>query len=201
MIDKVVSDVSVGADGIEKFYKDVIKTSDMFDGLFKDITQILSVSIEALEFTMKSLNSSIDDIFKVTDYTEDVSIKDFVFVAKKLLDHANFMIRFVEKLTKKDFSAMSDHTQCDLGKWYYSVGASEMKKYGEECYSAYLALESDHIEFHRRANGVLEDVRKGDIENIISDSLEFILKSKSVIEKIEKMMECIVKNRKMVVGG
>lgn len=201
VIDKVVNDVSVGADGIEKFYEDVIRTSDMFDELFKDITQILSVNIEALEFTMRSLNNSIEDIFKVSDYTEDISVKDFVFVARRLLDHANFMIKFVEKLTKKDYSAMSDHTQCDLGKWYYSVGASEMKKYGEECYSAYLALESDHIEFHRRANNVLEDMRKGNVKNMISDSLEFITTSKSVIEKVEKMMECIVKNRKIVVGG
>ncbi|MCX7739136.1 MAG: CZB domain-containing protein [Hydrogenothermaceae bacterium] len=79
----------------------------------------------------------------------------------KGLDHGNLIIKFVDKLNKKDYAAMADHTQCDLGKWYYSVGTDVMKKYGDECVYAYKELEEFHIKFHKEANHILEDMRVG----------------------------------------
>ncbi|MCX7759618.1 MAG: CZB domain-containing protein [Hydrogenothermaceae bacterium] len=139
--------------------------------------------------------------FKAGDISNDTAIKDYVFVARRLIDHANFIIKFVEKLNQKDYTAMADHTQCDLGKWYYSVGGDAMKKYGDECYLAYKELEQEHIRFHSTANSILEDVRKGNSANLIKETLEFIKSSSSTINDIQKMLECIKKNRHLVKGG
>lgn len=201
VIDKVVADVSASTTGIERFYTDIIKTTDMFEALFKNLTEILAVNMDAAKSTIENTRNGVMELFKVSEYTDNTAIKDYVFVANRLIDHANFIIKFVEKLSVRDYSSMSDHTQCDLGKWYYSVGADQMKKYGDECYIAYKELEQFHIDFHRKANNVLEDARSGNLHNIVSDAINFVKSSTTVIEKIEKMMECIYKNKHLIKGG
>ncbi|MEZ0323806.1 MAG: methyl-accepting chemotaxis protein [Hydrogenothermaceae bacterium] len=201
VIDKVVNDVSQTTNGIERFYSEIISTSNSFQTIFNNISSILLTNTEAAKSTLNNIKTAMEITFKAGDISNDTAIKDYVFVARRLIDHANFIIKFVEKLNQKDYTAMADHTQCDLGKWYYSVGGDAMKKYGDECYLAYKELEQEHIRFHSTANSILEDVRKGNSTNLIKETLEFIKSSSFTINDIQKMLECIKKNRHLVKGG
>lgn len=198
VIDKIVSDVSKTTTGIEKFYNGIISTSELFDNIFSGISSILSVNSEAAEHTLKNVSNVMELVFRVEGITKDVSIKDFVFVAKRVVDHGNFIIKFVDKLNKKDYAAMADHTQCDLGKWYYSIGADVMKKYGDECVYVYKELEEFHIKFHREVNHILEDLRAGRSESVVKETLNFIRDSYHILERLDNMMECIKKNRHLI---
>lgn len=200
VIDKVVNDVSQTTNGIEKFYTEIISTSKNFEVIFNNISSILLINTEAAKSTLNNIRTAMEATFKTGDISTDIAIKDYVFIAKRLVDHANFIVKFVEKLNQKDYTAMSDHTQCDLGKWYYSVGIDTMRKYGDECYLAYKELEQDHIKFHSTANSILEDARKGQVTELIKETLDFINSSSVAIEKIEKMMGYIKKNRNIVKG-
>jgi len=69
------------------------------------------------------------------------------------------LLKFVEGEQDVDSSEFVDHTQCYLGKWYYSEG----RKYCGHLQS-FRDLEGPHIELHRLAREIYQLKQEGKIE-------------------------------------
>ncbi len=66
------------------------------------------------------------------------------------------LLKFIEGELEMDPSELVDHTQCYLGKWYYSVGK-------EHCghLDSFKAIEAPHVELHRLAREIYELKKSG----------------------------------------
>jgi methyl-accepting chemotaxis protein len=61
-------------------------------------------------------------------------------------------------LLGKEFTGQIDHTQCELGKWYYSY------KPPKELEEVYKKIEEPHKRFHATAPRIIDAVNKGNID-------------------------------------
>jgi hypothetical protein len=78
---------------------------------------------------------------------------------------------------------MVEHTDCRLGKWYYSGE-------GHSCFSklpGYSELEGPHAEVHRGAIDALKAHMEGDTERMQSNLVRMEQASHKVIASLEKM--------------
>ncbi|EDP75223.1 methyl-accepting chemotaxis protein [Hydrogenivirga sp. 128-5-R1-1] len=85
------------------------------------------------------------------------------------------LLKFVEGELEMDPSELVDHTQCYLGKWYYSMGK-------EHCghLDSFRAIEPPHIELHRLAREIYELKKAGNEQ----EAAEKLLRVKEVASEI-----------------
>jgi len=85
------------------------------------------------------------------------------------------LLKFVEGELEMDPSELVDHTQCYLGKWYYSLGK-------EHCghLDSFRAIEPPHVELHRLAREIYELKKAGKEQ----EAAEKLLRVKEVASEI-----------------
>ena len=81
----------------------------------------------------------------------------------------------------------TDHTQCNLGKWYYSTGKEEISKYGEDAVRVFKEIEPHHIKLHQTGIKAIEEYEKGNIEEAHRLVDEMLDLSKDIIELLLKL--------------
>lgn len=106
--------------------------------------------------------------------------KDFeVFLRDRIIDHEEYVLKFVTALNTQGASVeASDHTACNLGKWYY-----EHKP--EPRYAAlFTAMEAPHIGLHE-ASHVMDDlINQGQVDEATQVFREALLPAMSEIKPI-----------------
>jgi len=125
------------------------------------------------ENTMENLQELLRDIQRLK--------LDLFSIEKAKVAHNMWklkLLKFVEGEGDIDPSELVDHTQCYLGKWYYSIGK-------EHCghLQSFKAIEPPHIELHRLAREIYE-LKKGGMEE----------EAKSKILRVKEVAEAIVSN-------
>lgn len=83
-----------------------------------------------------------------------------------------------------DKNEIKDHTQCRLGKWYYSTGK---EKYGQS--SAYRNIEADHIRVHEIGKEIAELSSKGQKELARQKIDELEEKSQHLFRYINELLD------------
>ena len=96
------------------------------------------------------------------------------------------LLKFLEGDLEMDPSELVDHTQCYLGKWYYSQGK-------EHCghLDSFRAIEPPHIELHRLAREIYELKKAGKVEEAKQKLIRVKEVASVIVENLDKLKaEC-----------
>ncbi|MGA1862272.1 methyl-accepting chemotaxis protein [Deferribacter thermophilus] len=136
---------------------------------------------------IKEINMMIDDLKKLVEQYSKYSIssKGAVFVKAKLT-HVIFVKNVLDCVATKNCTfEIKDHTMCDFGKFYYSVGE---ELFGHD--SEFRAIEEPHRNVHFYGRATLDSTKNGNMDkakenlNMMLNNVEQLLSSlDSLIEK------------------
>lgn len=108
------------------------------------------------------------------------------FLSSVKLDHAIWKNRVYQHIVDGDFNAaLSTHTACRLGKWYY-------EGYGAQHYSrraGFVAIEKPHAEVHQHGHAALEAAAQGDCESMVSHLVAMERASDRVAQAIDRLQQ------------
>jgi len=129
----------------------------------QELRRIAGETMEKLRFMLEDLQRFQLDVFSI----ERAKVAHSMWKLK--------LLKFLEGEQDMDPAELVDHTQCYLGKWYYSEGR-------EHCghLQSFRDIEAPHIELHRLAREIYELKRKGDFE----EAKEKLLRIKDVARLI-----------------
>lgn len=104
--------------------------------------------------------SSIISFQQIEDKNRDIyeNKDNIAFFIEKEVDHLRWLNNLSNMFIYGELPNLGDHTQCDLGEWYYSHEPEEHYK------DIFLALEKPHIEVHSSGHRVVELFKNGDME-------------------------------------
>ncbi len=106
---------------------------------------------------------------------------------KRIIDHSVWMKNVIDSIENHTGWKPTDHTQCKLGKWYYSTGKEEISKYGEEAVKIFNEIEPFHAKLHQTGIAAIENHERGNIEEAHKLVDEMLDLSKDIIELLLKL--------------
>jgi len=95
----------------------------------------------------------------------------------------------------------TDHTQCNLGKWYYSEGKTEIEKYGPEAISIFRSIEQPHANLHSLGINSIKKAKAGNSKEAIELAKKMYKESKEIIDKIIQLYNVIIKHEQRLKSG
>lgn len=192
VINTIVTDVKVISKDIIDTYKNITSNTEDFQKSFSTIMNILNLTANTAKNTLEILKNSWDQVLSIRDMKKDDRVFfDYINIVQRIIDHANFMKNVTDNIVHKKFEFLADHTQCALGKWYYSTGLEDMKRYGDECVNLFKAIEEPHVKYHRDGNHIIQLMREGKLEEAINKLMDYVVDSQQIIDRIQALAECI----------
>ncbi|MDW8096410.1 MAG: methyl-accepting chemotaxis protein, partial [Aquificaceae bacterium] len=192
VINTVVGDVKTLSKSIFTVYGNITRNTESFQKSFNTIINILNLTAKTAKETMEMLKTSWERVSKIKDMRkEERALYDYVNILQRVIDHSNFMRNVTNSIVEKKYEPLADHTQCALGKWYYSTGLEDMKKYGDDCVSFFKAIEEPHMKYHRDGNHIVQLMREGKIEEAIEKLTDYVTDSQNIIDRIVALANCV----------
>ncbi len=165
--------------------EDVLSKSRILKDGLEDINTfqktVKEISSEIYENNLKVFNT-------VTENKNDLKTE----LLKRIIDHSVWMKNVIDSVENHTGWKPTDHTQCKLGKWYYSTGKEEISKYGEEAVKIFNEIEPYHAKLHQTGISAIENHEMGNIEeahrlveemlDLSKDIIELLLKLNSIVE-------------------
>ncbi len=162
--------------------------------LIEDIltkSKILKKGLEDVNIFQRAVKDISSEIYKntlhvwntVTENKNDLKTE----LLKRVIDHSVWMDNVINSIENHTGWKPTDHTQCKLGKWYYSTGKEEISKYGEEAIKIFNEIEPYHAKLHQTGIAAIENHERGNIEEahrLIDEMLDL---SKDIIELLLKL--------------
>ncbi len=140
----------------------------------KELRRIANDTMEKLSELLKDLQQFKFDAFNI----EKAKVTHNMWKLK--------LLKFVEGKGDMDPSELVDHTQCYLGKWYYSVGK-------EKCghLESFKDIEPPHIELHKLAREIYELKNAGKVEEATQKLIRVKEVASEVVKNLERLkLEC-----------
>jgi len=177
----------------------VIKTVSEHANAFLDVVnEIVSISEEIDEIAERTFHNGEEAWNLLSKLKEG----DAVNILTKVIDHGKFMQNVFRAIEGKVGYTFVDHTQCDLGRWYYSEGIKDISTYGDEAINLFKNMEKAHIEFHAAGNEAVKLFNEGKIEEADRKVSEMIRLSKELVDYLIKIYKIIsVKTKEKSYSG
>ena len=185
-VTSVVNDVTEQVQTISTSANEQRSVSQEMAGKLNEITlsvqqehqQINEVAVHAA-----TLNNSIKNQFEILSSFNH----DEVFLQAVKSDHVNWKIRLASMALGGAIipdNELSDHTQCRLGKWYYSAGKDS---YGS--IEAFGKMENPHARVHAIGKEIAQLASTGQTEAACQKVDEMAGYSKELFAHIEELLE------------
>ncbi len=140
----------------------------------KELKQIANDTMEKLKGLLSDLQQFQLDVFDI----EKAKVAHNMWKLK--------LLKFIEGEADMDPSELVDHTQCYLGKWYYSIG-KEMCGHLE----SFKAIEPPHIELHKLAREIYELKKAGQVEEATEKLMRVKEVAREIVENLNRLKsEC-----------
>ncbi len=94
------------------------------------------------------------------------------------------LLKFVEGELEMDPSELVDHTQCYLGKWYYSQGKQACGHL-----ESFKAIEPPHIELHKLAREIYQLKKEGKIDEAQSKLIRVKEVATEIVRNLDRLKE------------
>ena len=177
---------------LDKFYENAGKISKFISEILNEIKDME----KAFENVIK-LGSSIDEKARASlnEYIEiwQELVKDqkglSVELLKRVIDHAIWMDNVAKSLEGKSDWIPTDHTKCNLGKWYYSEGKKEIDKYGLKAVEIFNSIEDAHARLHTLGINAIKKAQEGDLKAAYDLAVKMYESSKDIIDKLFALYE------------
>ncbi len=203
-ISKIFSSVKEKSDSIsqkiDKAYEEILGVSENLKVIIQDIKGIESllknIVILAENVSQKTSNNLEEYISIWNNLTLDKKSFD-IELLKRVVDHAVWMEKVSQSLEGKIDWIPTDHTQCNLGKWYYSEGKKEIEKYGSEAINVFISIEQPHSNLHSIGISAIKKAREGNFKEAVELAKKMYAESKDIIDKILKLHSVIIKYQQL----
>jgi methyl-accepting chemotaxis protein len=196
--DEIRRIIELIVDSVNKTSRVSTRTSENLISILKEFEaefDKLYSSIENLNnYTTIALDEQLDswkNVVKSQDIYSDRMFALYLDLLQRIIDHSIYMKNLSEVISGKSDWTPPHHTQCALGKWYYSVGLEEMSKIGESAVERFKKLETPHKEFHEIGNTVISLFRENKTIQAMEKSFELVEKSQEIINSIRKLSESV----------
>ena len=153
---------------------EVSRVADENKRIAKELKDIARDTMEKLKTLLEDLQQFQLDAFSI----EKAKVAHNMWKLK--------LLKFVEGELEMDPSELVDHTQCYLGKWYYSVGK-------EHCgtLKSFQDIEPPHIELHKLAREIYELKKAGKIDEAKQKLIRVKEVASSIVSNLDKLKhEC-----------
>ncbi|GAV26078.1 methyl-accepting chemotaxis protein signaling domain protein [Carboxydothermus islandicus] len=139
------------------------------------------------DITEFSRNSQIESL-NICQTIDNADLGILNFITCRITDHVNWMMKLVNILENKAFAEkVSTHQECALGRWYYTSGLEEIKKYGREVEELYYALEEPHKKLHEAGIRAVTSYKEGNKEETFASLNEVLHNSRQVVDILFKI--------------
>ncbi|WP_457600354.1 methyl-accepting chemotaxis protein [Hydrogenivirga sp.] len=140
----------------------------------KELKNVANETMEKLKDLLADLQQFQLDVFSI----EKAKVAHNMWKLK--------LLKFVEGELEMDPSELVDHTQCYLGKWYYSLGK-------EHCghLDSFKAIEPPHIELHKLAREIYELKKAGKEQEAAEKLIRVKEVASAIVSNLERLKaEC-----------
>ncbi len=194
---------AVVADEVRKLAERTQKATDEVSKVIMDLqnqaretqkeSERMVIKAQEAAQSIRKFKDIITEFEKAAQQTQNTAVKtsDKVYLTTKKLDHIIFKNRVYSAIVndKYDELVLTDHMECDLGKWYYS---DRSIKYKER--QAFKDLEHYHKEFHDIAIDLVDKMKKGELTTKDKDQIVRIFElleeqSQEIFKKLDEMVE------------
>ncbi len=178
MIDKLFEETKQTQTYIDEIYNKIAELGNGFD-FFVDVGDTINQKArDSLEEYIAIWNSIITNL-------KGLKIE----LLKRIIDHAIWMNNVLKTLEGLQDWIPTDHTKCNLGKWYYSEGKKEIDKYGKKAVEIFIAMEDDHARLHSLGIKAIQSMKEGKIDEAFKFADEMLKASEAIINKLLALYE------------
>ncbi len=203
-ISKIFSSVKEKNDSIsqkiDEAYEEILKISENLKVIIQDIRGIESLLkniVILAENVSQKTSKNLEEYIPIwNSLTSDRKSFD-IELLKRIVDHAVWMEKVSLSLEGKIEWLPTDHTQCNLGKWYYSEGKTEIEKYGIEATNIFRSIEQPHANLHSLGINSIKKAREGNFKEAVELAKKMYKESKEIIDKILQLYDVIIRYENM----
>jgi len=167
---------------------------ERFDSIFDHIST-LSSALAEIDNLQKTINSLSDECMnlqlsvwsRISKGKNDIKAE----LLRRVVDHAVWMDNVIKAIEGKTNWRPTDHTQCNLGKWYYSKGKEDIERFGSEALDIFNEIEPAHKRLHTlgiNAINVYKDGKKEEAYGLIEEMLDSSEKIVKLLFKLYKIV-------------
>ncbi len=180
---------------LDKFYKDskyisnfIMEILNSIKDMEKAFEKVINLGDSIDEKARASLNEYISIWNELIKNQEGLSIE----LLKRVIDHAIWMDNVAKSLEGKSDWIPTDHTKCNLGKWYYSEGRKEIDKYGLKAVEIFNSIEDAHARLHTLGINAIKQAQEGNLREAFDLAVEMYESSKDIVDKLFALYEEVV---------
>lgn len=181
---KATSEVEVNINVLRQNANDVLQGSDEISNISNSSSQHIANFVDKF----RSIRQRSKDIGLQSD-----AFKFDVFCALAMIDHSLFKQNGYGRIINQDFTLLSDHFSCRLGKWLASTGKDT---FGAT--QSFKKIDAPHAAVHRIINGIIEGAKskfsQAYIDEIVNKFDEAEEQSKKLIDIFEQMLKEKISN-------
>lgn len=195
IISSVINEVGSMTRDVDNSVKAIISNAKNFESSFEEINNLTEKSEKASFETFERLVNDFDILRQLAQKVTSENLKLYINLLDGILDHAKFMINVIKAIKNRTYIEVPSHRECALGKWYYSVGVSDVKMCGLDGERYFRDLETPHEKYHNIAREAMEFLRQGKYKEMVEKGFEMVEFSKHIIQDILKLAKsCIQVN-------
>ncbi len=165
-----------------------------------------SANLEIAVDEVDDLQSSVEEIsskameLQVSAFNQLVEGKGDLRteLLRRIIDHAVWMDKVIRSIEGEIDWIPTDHTKCNLGKWYYSKGKEDISKFGSDAISIFEKIEPAHAKLHQLGISAIKMYREGKSDEGLKLTEEMLEFSKNIVELLKKLYECCTPDRFVV---
>ncbi len=194
IISSVISEVNTVSEAVEKSVDNIMKNSTNFENSFEKMDKY----VKKIEESAKSLSVQMLDAWQIykelKETVSNQSLKLYIYLLDKIVDHGKFMLNIANSLEKDEVISIVSHRECDLGKWYYSVGLKDVSQIcGIEAERLFRDLEVPHQNIHDIGNEVMQSLKDKNYEKTIELMSKMIEASREIANGLLRLAESCIK--------
>jgi len=193
IISAVISEVSQTANLVDKAVARILKNSENFETSSNDLKRYATEIENSSKKTFNELFDSWNVFRELKEITKDENLKLYIYLIEKIIDHAKFMLNIAEAVERREIINVASHHECDLGKWYYSVGSKEITICGAEGERLFRDIEAPHKNLHDIGRQVMEAMKRGNVDEIIQLLSKMLEDSQNIINDLVRLGESCIR--------
>ena len=153
-----------------------------------ELNRLIEEEKERADFLRQISNDTIEKLKSLLEDIQRFQLDTFS-IEKAKIAHNMWklkLLKFMEGELEMDPSELVDHTQCYLGKWYYSVGKDRCGHL-----QSFKDIEQPHIELHKLAREIYELKKAGDIDSASQRLIRVKEVASKIVENLDRLKsEC-----------
>ena len=151
---KATQEVEINISGLKQNSNNMIEISETFNNESANILNVLESFKEDIDYV-------VENTAQITKKTKAVT--DQIQVSNGKIDHIHLKLKAYQGLFDGRVADIADHTSCRFGKWFGKFSQEELKDAKNEVKK----INEHHKNVHDRAFEIMEDIKSGNLDDVI----------------------------------